>query len=234
MKKTVSMMICLLMLLANVLTVFAAETDAYDMPSGAMEATPEELAGADPYDPLLAVVAEGNGIVPQTLWYSLGMQYYSQQTSTSCGPACARMVLKYLTGTTYSEATIRNNTNYSSSNGTTLRSLINYIEDEQSDHNYKVYYGSSLSYIMDGFLVGIRDESAPPICGLREQTAYGFPYNGSGGHFVVIHQVASDQSAVELYDPWAGYVNDYSNKTYEVTAQNLYSAYCMVVCGVAF
>ena len=44
MKKIVSMMICLLMLLANVLTVFAAETHAYDMPSGAMEATPEELA----------------------------------------------------------------------------------------------------------------------------------------------------------------------------------------------
>lgn len=51
---------------------------------------------------------------------------------------------------------------------------------------------------------------------------------------MVIHQVAADQSAVELYDPWAGYVSEPENKSYEVSAQNLYSAYCMVLCGTAF
>lgn len=240
MKKLMAMLLCVGVIFSSSMTCFAS---AYEnegistmFPSGLLEATPEEIAAAEAeYDPTISAAArDSSKASDRTSWYGLGMTYYGQETSMSCGPACVRMMLKYLTGTTYSEATIRNNTKYSDSTGTTLANQVSYLNSEQSVHRYIKYYGSSLSYIMDGYLVAIRDNSAPPICGLREQYAYGFPYNGAGGHSVVIHQVAADQSAVELYDPWAGYVSEPENKSYEVSAQNLYSAYCMVLCGTAF
>lgn len=241
MKKALAMMVCLALLFVNTTTGFAVELSASpDMYSGGMEATPEEIAAADPYNPQISIAARAGGKGRAT-WYAVGLQYFPQEENMSCGPACVRMLLKHFTGRTYLESTIRNNTNYSDSTGTSMSNLVNYLEDEQSKHNYTIYYGSSISYIMDGFLVGIRDKDAPSICGLRLQKAYGFPYNGNGGHFVVVHQVAADQSAVELFDPWAGYVNseqgkyyDSENVTYEVTAQNLYRAYCLVRLGVAF
>lgn len=92
-------------------------------PSGLLEATPEEIAAAEAeYDPTISAAArDSSKASARTTWYGLGMTYYGQETSMSCGPACVRMMLKYLTGTTYSEATIRNNTNYSDSTGNDTR-----------------------------------------------------------------------------------------------------------------
>lgn len=105
------------------------------------------------YDPTISAAArDSSKASARTTWYGLGMTYYGQETSMSCGPACVRMMLKYLTGTTYSEATIRNNTNYSDSTGTTLAHQVSYLNSEQSVHRYIKYYG--LRYIYHGGIFG--------------------------------------------------------------------------------
>ena len=241
MKKNISVFLILLLIFNCSVIGFAADekqlnhiqANSYTIKGGAREATPEQIAEAeadfDPhrFDYLKKLPAE------KATWYALGVTYYGQETSMSCGPASVRMVLKYKTGTTYAESTIRNNTNYSATWGTSLADLVSYTNSQQN-YSYTKYYGSSSSYILDGILSAIRYSSAPPICGLKEKSAWGFPYNGDGSHFVVIHQVTSDKSKVAVFDPWAGYIGDTGNKTYDVTANNLMNAYCASYCGIAF
>jgi len=235
MKKSLVLILALAMITVLCNPVLAAETSTDSFASsGALVATPEEIAeAAAEFDPNKFDFLD-EAPATRATWYVIGVTYYGQEKSTSCGPASARMMLKYLTGTTYSESTIRNNmSGWSSSSGVTLANLIKYVHEKQNDYSYTKYYGSSRSYIFDGFISAIRYSKAAPVCGVKEQTSAGFPYNLSG-HFIVIAGVAADSSAVRVMDPWAGYMGDSGNKVYDLSSSNLMTGYAATYIGVAF
>ena len=160
--------------------------------------------------------------------------YFAQETSYSCGPACVKMALKYLTGTTYYESIIRNGCYTSSTSGTTLYNMASYINSRQSINNYVERYGQTKAQMKTDLYVGINSCDAPPIIGVKELDTLGWPFNLSA-HFVTVYSIKSDKSEVAVADPWAGYVNSNSPyKCYDITTDNLYLGYNSVNCGYMY
>lgn len=228
MKKWLSILLCLMLLFTTSVPCFA-NNHSVAGPGGALPPTAEELAEAEAaFNPdLLELypVASSRAVT----WYGpSNMTYYAQQQSMSCGPACVRMVLKYITGTTYAESTIINGMVFSETTGTTLGNLTNYLKSH-SDRYYTNYYGNNQTYLMSGVSSSIRNFDSPPIIGVVSSTSLGFPVTGSGGHFLVIEQIKSDLSAVMILDPWSGYSgNGYNgnlDENYTITANNMMTAY---------
>lgn len=235
MKKIISLMLSLALITALCSPVLATETLSSSFTSsGALAATPEEIAeAASEFDPNKFDFLKTAPVTRET-WYAIGVPYYGQEENMSCGPASARMMLEYITGTTYSESSIRDNmSGWSSSTGVTLAKLLQYVHGEQNKYRYTKYYGASRSYMFDGFISAIRYNRAAPVCGVRESTSAGFPYN-INGHFIVIAAVAADSSAVTVMDPWAGYKGHSNNEVYDLSASNLWTGYETSSIGVAF
>lgn len=204
------------------------------IPGGAREATEEQMQQAEENTKMPVTEEEDSGIMPLASWYSLSMTYYGQQTSMSCGPACVRMVLKNLTGTTYTEATIRNNTNYSSTYGTYLSDLVSYLNEKQDENEYGTYYQKSKTTMKKNLYTSIKTNSAPAIIGVRPSASDGFPYSGTGGHFLTVYAITTDKASVMVCDPWAGYIDDDDNRWYEITSNDLYDGYDDINCGYAY
>lgn len=211
-----------------------AALDSSVMSSGAREATEEQMQQAAANEKNLVEETDEGGIMPLATWYSLSMTYYGQETNMSCGPACVRMVLKNLTGTSYSEETIRDNTNYSSTDGTYLSDLVSYLNSEQSKIKYGTHYKKWKSTMKNNLYTSIATNSAPAIVGVRSSASDGFPYSGTGGHFVTVYAITSDKASEMLCDPWAGYVNEDDNRWYEISSDDLYDGYHDINCGYAY
>lgn len=238
MKKFISILLCFMLITLSAAPCFASDS-SNTSGGGALPPTSAELAMAKAdYDPSVMERAKEISAADSknraATWYSLNMTYYGQELNMSCGPACTRMALKYLTGVNYPESTVRANTLYTSK-GTTLGALTNHLK-AKTDRYYINHYGSSQGYIMSAILVSIHDYKTPPIIGISEQPGWDFPFDFASPHFVVINKVTSDMSQVSILDPWAGYVNDLANKEYTLSATNLLKSYnslspCL---GVAF
>ena len=133
--------------------------------------------------------------------------YYGQETNHSCGPACVRMALRYLTGTDYGEAEIYNGC----LTGIYLRDMARYINTKQSVNPYVQKYQVSKMEMKNDLSAGINVYNALPIIGIRELTRNGWPYDLSA-HFVTVYGVGDNQSSFSICDPWAGYVGGSSNR----------------------
>ncbi len=195
---------------------------------GARGATEEHLkkwANAEKPDVIEALSNSVTRSSTKSTWESLSpFYYYGQELGMSCGPASVRMALKYLTGTTYSESTIRSGCNYDPVIGTYLSDLVDYTNDEQNDNYYIAKYGKTKTTMKDNLYAGIVTWDAPPVIGLEESTSDGWPYN-IAGHFLANYAVKSDKSEFALCDPWAGYIDDDDNRWYQKSDDDLYSAY---------
>lgn len=235
MKKVISGILSLAVVLSLSCSALAVESPAG--PNGAAEATSEQIAAAQVTTPKIAdedfQAMLASSVNTRASWITTPLTYYGQETSMSCGPASVRMSLKTLTGTTYSESEVRNGTGYSSTNGTYLADLVSYMNKKQDITDYQAVYGTDKTTLMDCIYYGVYDFSLP-IIGVVESSSYGFPYNGSGGHFVVAYGVYSDSSKVQIADPWAGYVDDSENQTYTLTANNIYSGYKVRNIGMCY
>jgi len=158
--------------------------------------------------------------------------YYGQEQNMSCGAASVRMALKYITGTEYSESTVRSGCG-TGPNGTYLSNMVTYANSMQNSNVYTSQYLANQTTMKNNLYAGITTFDAPPIVGLVESTTYGFPYTGNG-HFVTIYGIKSDKSEMAIADPWAGHVGDSSNMFYSVTASNLHSAYSTLNLGYMY
>lgn len=159
--------------------------------------------------------------------------YYAQELNYSCGPACVKMALKYITGTTYSEATIRTGCNTSTS-GTAIDNMKTYINSEQGYNTYETHFRESKTTMKNHLYSGIVACDAPPIVGLQESTSDGWFFNISA-HYVAVYSVKSDKSEVAIADPWAGYVSSSSPyKWYDKSTNDVYSAYNAINCGYMY
>lgn len=184
------------------------EREYWDGLAGNAGARDEKIAGA-------ASVA--------ATWAQVTTTYYAQETSYSCGAACARMALKQLTGITYSESAVRTGCN-TTTGGTAMGDILTYLNNTQSVHGYFVNYSATKSTLMSNIYGAIASNQALPIVGIKESTAGNWPYNLTK-HGIVIHSVLSDKTTVGLCDPWAGWIGDMPNYSYDRTADQLYSAY---------
>jgi len=160
--------------------------------------------------------------------------YYAQELYYSCGPACVKMALKYLTGTTYLESTICAGCNTTATNGTTFSDMCTYINGEQNSNYYIKKTGATKDTMTNDLYNGIAQWSAPPIVGLQESTTLGWPFNLSG-HGVTVYAVKSDKTEVMIADPWAGYVSMSStNKWYSKSVDDVYTAYSAISAGYMY
>mgnify|MGYP001160543023 FL=1 len=167
-------------------------------------------------DPKIGAKASWTTLTPFT--------YYGQLTNYSCGAASVRMALKYLTGTTYAESTIRTGTNTTSSSGTTIANMISYINDEQDENVYVGRYNQSKATMKNNLYSGVATFDAPSLIGIQESTSDGWPFD-LAGHAVAIYAAMSDKSDFGICDPWAGYVDDDDNRWYVKSDDDLYDAY---------
>jgi Peptidase C39 family. len=156
-------------------------------------------------------------------WTQVTTTYYSQQQTYSCGAACGRMMLKQLTGVTYPEATIINETGTTSS-GATVDAIIDYINTQQSSHYYYCNFSVTKNGLKTNVYNAIATYGVIALVGIQETVAAGWPF-ALNSHGVVAHSVLSDKSAFGLCDPWAGYVSQMSYYNYDVSDTMLYNAY---------
>jgi predicted double-glycine peptidase len=158
-------------------------------------------------------------------WIQLSpFTYYAQQTDYSCGPACIRMALKYINGSTPSEASVRagcNTTTY----GTELYDMVEYINDQQNYNDYvRVTGDKNQTKLKNDLYGGIVDYDSPPIVGVWEDPDEGWPY-WLQSHMVTIYGSYTDKSVFRICDPWAGYMVDDDNRWYAESISDLYIAY---------
>lgn len=160
--------------------------------------------------------------------------YYGQELSMSCGAACVRMALQFLTGTTYAEDTIRTGCGTSTS-GTYLSNMVTYINNEPLPYyDYIVRYKQTKATMKANLYDGVTLYNNPPIIGVHESTADGWPYTLSSGHFVIIYGAYSDESSFYIADPWAGYKNENNNRWYSISSDDLYTGYSVDNLGYMF
>lgn len=114
----------------------------------------------------------------------LSVPVYTQQTNYTCGPACARMVLKYL-GYTYSESELATASDTTDDSGAIVWKLRQAINDRISsgDGYIEKYIGSS--GFSDNLIYSI-DNDRPVIC---HTMAYELDYYNNNtafhGHYIV-------------------------------------------------
>ena len=205
--------------------------------SGAREAGEQDIINSKFQEKKIVIDVSVKNDNNRATWIQLAdmssFVYYAQELNTSCGPACVKMALKYITGTTYSETTIRSGCN-SSATGTSLNNMATYINSEQGYNTYETHYCESKTTMKNHLYSGIVACDAPPIMGLQESTSDGWPFN-LYSHFVAIYSIKSDKSEVAIVDPWAGYVSSSSPyKWYDKSTNDVYSAYNAINCGYMY
>ncbi len=163
---------------------------------------------------------------------SRSFYYFAQETNYSCGPACVRMILRNITGVTYSESTIRSGCKTTTS-GTYLSNMVTYTNSLQNHNYYVARYQQSKTNMQNDLYSGITTFDSPPIVGLRESIVNGWNYNLSA-HFVALYAVRSDKSSFLLTDPWSGYIGDLANRDLNKSISELYDAYNSVNVGFMY
>lgn len=153
--------------------------------------------------------------------------YYGQELSYSCGAASVRMALKALSNLSLSESTIRKGCGTTSTDGTYVSDMTDYMVDTQDDYAYDSKY-SILSSLFHSNLYNAISDGAPPIVGIKTSTSDGWFYNTSG-HFIVPYAIMSDKSSYALADPWGGYAGVDDWKWYTKSAGDLWSAYTFTI-----
>lgn len=183
----------------------------------------------------LAERLDEEGIMPRTFWYSLDMYYYGQEERLSCGPACVRMVLRYLTGNSYTEKTIRENTCYDSDRGTRMGDLVDYMNAElEQEEYYRTHFKESKDTMRDCIYSSIANYSDPVIISVIPKFVDGSPYSGEGRHALTVYGCTSDKERVAVCDPWADYINDVvDHRCYLLDMDALYNGYEAADAGFA-
>lgn len=222
---------------------FEAESSQFTT-SGASEATEEQvqrgnsvkkadISTANRTEAEAYATIDPNSRATSWLYTTRYFYYYGQETNYSCGAACVKMALRNITGTTYSEAAVRTGCNTTSTAGTYLVDMVEYINEEQDYNFYVERYRQTKASMQEDLYEGITYWDAPPIIGVRETTANGWNYNLSA-HFVIIYAVTSSQSTFAVTDPWSGYIGDNANRDISVSVNDLYTAYNAVNIGYMY
>lgn len=256
MKKSISFLLAFVMLFSFSTVAFASESskndgfqeagtvyvgvetrsvDSADVPFGARPATAEDIAESNalPDKP----IASESAVTPRASWtYLSGYLVYNQTTSYNCGPAAVQAALKYLNGSTPTQATIAEGCKTTSTSGTYLSDMLTYINSEQSKNTYTSKYQDNSTNMKNYLYSGVVSYDAPPIIGMAFSSSDGWLYS-SGGHFMSVYGAKSDKSAFALADPWIGYSDSGLTDnawSYSKSATDIFNAYNSVNIGLMY
>lgn len=255
MKKSISFVLAVVMLFSLSTVAFASESkesdsfqeagtvyvevetrsvDSAATPSGALPATAEDIAESN----LLQdkPVNSESTVMPRASWtYLSGYLVYNQTTSYNCGPAAVQAALRYLNGSTPTQATIAEGCGTTTS-GTYLADMLTYINDEQNENTYISKYQANSTNMKNYLYSGVVTYDAPPIIGMAFSENDGWLYS-SGGHFMSVYGAMSDKSKFALADPWIGYSNSGlsdNSWSYSKSATDIFNAYNSVNIGLMY
>ena len=226
MKKLVSIVLTIAIILSMSIVTFAAETseddecpeagkiyvevetravDTNTMPIGARPARKEDMEAAEQMNHKLMITSQP--VSQRATWTYLPNYYvYNQTTSYNCGPACIQAALKYLTGSAPSQSTVASGCNTTGITGTYIADMVAYINTQQSQNTYESRYNLSSYSMKSALYSGIMTYDAPPIIGMYFYQEDGWDYS-STRHYMSVYGTMSDKSKFALADPWIGYAN---------------------------
>lgn len=230
MKKLISLISVAAIVASLSITCFAAEANVSG-PSGIMPASQEEIAqwnaeSCETQESVMEILQQEPAISPAAAssWHTIsGFTYYGQEKFTSCGAAAVKMLLKALTGTVYSESTIRTGCKWDEDSGTTIANSVSYVNGVQSDHSYTAKYSIIHSWFTNNIYNAITD-NAPAIVSIVTTVEDGWFYNTSG-HALTLYGVRADKSEYKIADPWGGYAGVSEWEEYQKNDAELFDAY---------
>lgn len=204
-------------------------------PSGMLSARPEDLEDAvETEDEYLQ--SESTPTTRLSHYYLDSTYYvYNQIKSYYCGPASVQAVLRYINGSTPTQATVAAALNADTYQGTYMSDIKDYLNEKQSEHTYYVSYSSTLDTLKSKVYSDIVTNDVPLIIGLvfsDDDWLYSTP-----GHAMSIYGVASDKSVFWLADPWIGYSGSglsSNSSSYSKSADIVYDAYSTAGAGLSY
>lgn len=113
----------------------------------------------------------------------LSVPLYQQTEGYYCGPACVQMVLKYLTGTTYAQATLANSMGTSENGGTYVYRVRDGLNSYTSSGNYQ-YLGTWEVSFSNSLIYSV-DKNKPVICHVMTGILPNYNYASNTGHYIV-------------------------------------------------
>lgn len=164
---------------------------------------------------------------------TLYVPYYAQENFTTCGAACARMVVKYLSGVEYTESSIVSEIVNAGGapvggGGLYLKGVMDYVNSKQSVWPYLDNYDKDFTAFTNRLYGTVVDMKCPVIVGVLESASpeWKFCYDQYlGRHFVVINQFRTDKAYVHVMDPYAMFVGRPEYREYTISMQAVYEGY---------
>lgn len=145
--------------------------DTATSPVGARTATSDDIAASNQMAD--KAVASDNKSRSSVSWtYLSGYLVYNQTTSYNCGPAAVQAALKYLNGSTPTQATIATGC-LTTSSGTYLSDMLTYINKMQVENLYVSKYKADSSSMENYLYSGVVTYNAPPIIGMAFSSSDG-------------------------------------------------------------
>lgn len=226
-KKICISMLTILMLISSVSSVFAATEEemlrqAPDLYSSERQQMVE--SARKKLDAKFNTVNQTRASSGYSSEY-LNVPYYMQENIDWCGPACMKMVIKYVTGQTVSQSTLAIASNTTSDDGTYVHKMKQVLYNYCGANSYYYYETNELN--MKNATVSSLEAGYPVVYQVMTGTLPG--YTDDYGHYIVGKGYYTEwntsgtiSETVTCIDPWLELDED--EREYTVTMNALISA----------
>lgn len=187
-----------------------------------IEYTEEQLLNLEEKHRLLEAMDENVSTYSLTWSFLEPFTLYSQINNHYCAPACVQSVLKYINGSAPSQITIASGCN-TTSNGTTMPNMINYLNTKQTANVYEGFYVHDQTRLARYLYFDIHNRGIPSIISFACSTDQGWLYD-SNGHVSCVVSARDDRGAFVIADPLVGYLG-YEEIAYIKTIGELYEVF---------
>ncbi len=149
---------------------------------------------------------------------------YAQEQPAYCVAATCQAMMKYLTGTKYSQSVLANAMSIDPQRGGNFDNLRTYLNANQSKNAYVARKTNvSLETMKKNLYAAIATYKAPAALRIVCTTTGGWPYN-SNGHALSVSSARDDKATFVLADPLIGYLTPGKSGYYEMSASKIHTA----------
>lgn len=128
---------------------------------------------------------------------------YKQEGKYWCMPACAQMMIKYLTGTKVPQSTLANQLDIDDSSGGFFGNMKGVLNSYQSQNPYVLLYKENVTVetMSYQFSTALHWHDAPAAVTTKPFMDDGFPYDMNYYHALAITGEYYDRSGFRIHDP---------------------------------
>lgn len=152
---------------------------------------------------------------------TLSVPYFKQEKSYYCGPATTKQTVHFINGSSSTQGTIASAIG-TTTDGSNLFDMVNYINNEQSHHDYLIINNPDEPLIQSIAEYAVRNDS-PAIGRLKIAKGGNWAYS-SVGHFLNVSGYSDYGRKIRITDPYIGWVQPSSSGSYYVTSNEFYTA----------